>query len=102
MSAQVVRILTENPDLTDVQVAVLAGCSRTSLYRMAAFRKIREEQQAERKIRREVFKASLPRGFKTVNPVSDQPTTIEDYWDERQKTPLDILIEKEEEGDFEL
>jgi hypothetical protein len=88
----VVVLLREFPELTITKIANLAGCNRTALYADPEARKIIGEREANR----EAAKASFRRGsITTLRYLSDEKPNI-DFLDERQKEPLDILIEQEE------
>ena len=54
--AKILWLLTFHPELSDQAIADAAGCSRTSLYRMPRFRRMRELTRAGR--------AEWPRGWK--------------------------------------
>jgi hypothetical protein len=93
LEARVDEVLRENRNLTAREIAETLSCSRTSLYRLAAFRRIRDKQNAERAERRAAFRSSSPRGLKTKDDSYEDVTSIE-CWDQNQKTPLQILIDQ--------
>jgi hypothetical protein len=75
-----VLALLENPTATLDEIADLAGCSRTSLYRMKTFIRLWSELKGEAADRRQ---GSL-RGFKTRDGHTDA-------WDDGQSRPEDDL-----------
>jgi hypothetical protein len=98
--AKAVQIWDEKSDLTIQQVAALVGYkSYRSLYLLAGIRRIVNERKAAKAESREEFIASLPRGSKSDRDPYQESLSLE-CWDENQKEPIDILIDREEVGDF--
>lgn len=67
--ARVLWLLFHHPELTDDQIAEAAGCSRTSLYRMPYFKKLR---QVRRVLGAELLPANgLDEGYEPTERDSD-------------------------------
>jgi hypothetical protein len=73
--ALVVQIVRQYPELSDAEVANLAGCARTSLYRMQGFRTARAFLKAQ-------GKANLPRGYKVRDGAENDDVGTLEAWDE--------------------
>lgn len=76
--ARAVHALMQDPTLSDAEVAAIAGCARTSLYRMPEFRKIRNLLKAQ-------GKAEMPRGYKVRDTGNHGGTGVMEAWYERPK-----------------
>ena len=67
MEDRVIGALSRNPDASDAEIARIAGCNRTSLYRMERFKTARKAMERSRH--------DLPRGEK------DEATGTVEAWD---------------------